>query len=233
MSTLVTHARNVMVVGLTLALAPSAQAGHYRQMDEHSHEIEIHADQADRIVRYSFRSAPLPIYTTLRNNLAGISETAHQLHSFCGQPGNLRQIEIALDKLEDQYDAVEHGLRDLRHWAGTGHNHHSHGGFDSRFGRGYFARVDQRQLALLCDEVDEVGRQLECLLDDMRHLRRDTGGRNDHRHNIPSGPVPRVNPVPPVPSRFPGAGPRPADRVLNVPVFRHNGQNFSFSLVLR
>ena len=225
---------------LRLSSSP-AQAGHYGEVDDHARDIYYAAARADRIVRFNFRSAPLTIYSCLRDNLCGMVETADCVKDLTRRGGNLRQIQIHIEKLDDQFTEVRKGEESLKKWV----SQCPPSGF-RRFGSSSSScsRVDAFNLKRLCERIDEIGKEMECMLNDLDKLLIDAGldgrhrhgthgrqdGRSDERRNFgpDAPPVPRLE-IPRTSTRGGRHSQHLHGRPVQIPVFRHNGKSFSIS----
>lgn len=255
------NALRTLAATVAVTLSSSlAQAGHYGELDDHAREIYYEAGRADRVIRYNFRSAPLSIYTCLRENLCGMVETARCVNDLTRRSGNLEQIQEHVENLDDQFTEVQKGTEALRKWIAQ-----CPAPAYSRFGSCSSSRssVDEFNLRRLCERIEDIGKEMQCMLTDLDKLLVDAGidarpHRHDHdpRNSRPAdprdlrpadprdlrpadprdrGPVnPRRLDVPPTPSSrsFNGFGRDrvPHGRAVQVPIFRHDGKSFSLSL---
>jgi len=242
------NALTTLSAAMVLSLSSSlAQAGHYGDVDDHARDIYYAAGRADRVVRYNFRSAPLPIYSCLRDNLCAMVETADYVKNLARRGGNLRQIQIHIEKLDDQFTEVQKGAASLEKWLSQCRAP----GF-GRYGSCSTSnsRVDDFNLKRLCERIDEIGKEMEFMLNDLDKLLIDAGLDRRHSHEThgrqdgrptdrrdfgpDAPPAPRLE-VPPTLTRGavhgrPGHERHPRGYPVQIPVFRHNGKSFSISL---
>jgi hypothetical protein len=245
------NALTTLSAAMVLSISSSlAQASHYGEVGDHARDIYYAAGRADRVVRYNFRSAPLTIYSCLRDNLCGMVETATCIKDLTRHGGNLAQIQTHVEKLDDQFTEVQKGAEALQKWL----SQCPAPGF-GRYGScsASRSRVDDFNLKRLCERIDELGKEMECMLGDLDKLLVDAGLNAPHSHgnrapqngrpterrdfgpDSPPAPRPRLE-IPPTPTRGavhgrPGNGRPGHDRhPVQIPVFRHNGRSFSISL---
>lgn len=184
-----------LIFGLAVILTgTAAQAGHYRHIDDHSHDIEREAERAEAIVKYNFDHAPAPILEFLCEGIGGVAQTAHQLHELSERSGNAVAIEAVTARLDAQFCDVQLGVKVLREWV-TGCPC-SVRRFSSSFAMCEPRNVDRSNLASLIRRIDDINEELTEMKQDVlivmaehyRSHRHASHGHSSHSRGV--APVP-------------------------------------------
>lgn len=251
--------------------ATVAQAGHYRDIDDHARDIERDAERAQRIVKYDFRRVPIDLRNCLLTNLYGLEENADCIRDLTRRSGNLDEIARHARVMSRQLAEVEGHVDELRTWCRScvvpRHQLSS---------CGTMSRDHARSLRELCERTERICSELRCMTAEIESLK-SAGFRHDrYRH---------VSAFPGGPTAFPAYGLSGRSRTglhigvssfrrhddrddrdgrrgrrdhddeddhhhgrdgrfgrdfgsggrgpVNVPLFRHNGRSFGFSLSIR
>jgi hypothetical protein len=210
-----------LIFGLAVILtSTTAQAGHYRHIDDHSRDIEREAERAEAIVKYNFGHAPAPILDFLCESIGSVARTAHQLHELSECSGNAVAIEAVTARLDAQFCDVQLGVTVLREWV-TGCPC-SVRRFSSSFAMCQPRNVDRSNLANLMRRVDDINEELTEMKQDVvivmaEHYR-------SHRHSSHGHVSSRSRIVTPVrsQSRF-----EPQRQIITLGTFERPGHDFS------
>ena len=196
-----------LILGLAVILTgSSAEAGHYRDIDDHSRDIEREAERAEAIVKYNFRHAPVTVIRCLQDSLCAMAQTAHQLHDLTDCEGNVHAFASKVDRLDAQFCEVQDGFLALRGWVTGSGCSISRFGYVSCSARP--SRTDELQLKSLCRRIDDIEEELDCMKKELRevlahhsrHLH-DSHGHASHRHSsrsVSRGHVDHVRPIIPL-----------------------------------
>jgi hypothetical protein len=236
------------VLGLTTSVA---EAGRYNDIDDHARDIEYQASRAQRIVKYDFRRLPVAIQKCLLTNLCGLEDNADCIRDLTRRDGNLDRIVEHVQVMSGQLAEVEEHIDELRSWCRSCvHECPRH----RRSSCGTMSREHERDLRELCERVGKIRKEMECS-NLHSHAR--------SRVVIPTQPVRVAPPIISHHSRVEPrfqigfSTSRLYDRrddfgrdrgcssigrsrsfghhrsAYDVPVFRHNGRSFGFSLSFR
>ncbi|MGZ0170889.1 MAG: hypothetical protein ACKVHE_15145 [Planctomycetales bacterium] len=212
-----------LIFGIAVTLTgATAQAGLYEHIDDHSHDIEQEAERADAIVKYNFRHAPPSIVQYLREGLAGVARSAHELHELTKCSGNVLAIDAMTSQLDAQFHEVEEGVLVLREWV-TGSNC-SVRRFSSCFTSCKPRSVDRANLTSLDRRIRDIDEELHDMRRDLQKVlatfHRNRHSSHGHTSSFSRAPAPVVSH-----SRFEST-PR---QIIPLGTYERPGHNFSRS----